>query len=127
MKIYNRKLDASRWSTAIRKSDKIDEDNFSLFKDVAGNFIFKPDFKDKRFKKYVYQVEKILYDFIEFYYNTGPCNQFDYILSNQLAGYYLSFSLLDVKNTVDKAKNVEFKVEGIDDFNGLNVKDFSIF
>ena len=32
--IYKREINVDRWSNAIRWSDKLDEDNFSLFKDV---------------------------------------------------------------------------------------------
>lgn len=122
MDIYKREINVDRWSNAIRWSDKLDEDNFSLFKDVAGNFTFQKNFKDKRFKKYVSQVEKILYDFIKFYFNTGPCNQFDYIIASQLAGYYQAFSLQEMKKNVSDSADVEVTIGGFDKFNGVDAK-----
>lgn len=112
------KVDSKKLLKAIRYCDKVDENHFSVFRDIGGNFVYQPEFKDKRFFKYVSEVEKILYDFIAFYFTPGPCNNLDYIISNQLMHYYEYFYRMKTGKFFEKGESDEETGVSISDGQG---------
>ena len=112
------KVDSKKLLKAIRYCDKVDENHFSIFRDIGGNFVYQPEFKDKRFFKYVSEVEKILYDFIAFYFTPGPCINLDYIISNQLMHYYEYFYRMKTGKFFEKGESDEETGVSISDGQG---------